>query len=148
MSDILLLICCILSGFCVGLFLQRRKTEQVLFLRDLTNYLSLLRANVSSKRIPLPGFNEQFSAQCSKGFAEYLSGSKTLPFPKNDATQINAFFDGLSCTNSDELLKHIDYYEKIFARLSSVYFDQADKQKGRYVKLGVLLGAMVGVLFL
>lgn len=148
MSGILLLICCILSGFFVGLFLQRRKAEQVAYLKDLTNYLSLFRANVNSKRIPLPRFNQDFAKRCSSTFAESLQGDISLPFPKNDAQQIIAFFDGLTCANSIELGKHLDYYEKVFAQMANGYFTQADKQKGMYVKLGILTGAMVGVLFL
>lgn len=147
MTGILVLICCILCGFCVGLFLQRRQTEQVAFLTDLTNYLSLLRVNVDGKRLPLPQFDSQFCQRAGESFKQYLCGNKSVPLSATDGKIVASFFDGLKCNTGAELVRHIEYYQQVFAQVSARYLQNAEKQRGMYIKLGVLLGAMIGVLF-
>ena len=68
MTDILLLICCIFVGLLLGLFLQRRERERSEFVKDLSNYVALLRLNLDTKRRPIKEINKEFGEKCGKAF--------------------------------------------------------------------------------
>lgn len=147
MSGILLLICCILCGFCVGLFLQRRERDCVAFVEDLLRYIDLLRVNIDTERKSLAAFDSEFVTRCGKPFAGYRTGTGGAP-SKRTGKLADDFFDGaVACNNSQQLAKHLDYYKAVVtAQLAEM--SGGGKRKGLYVKLGLLLGAMVGLLFL
>lgn len=147
MSGILLLICCILCGFCVGLFLQRRERDNVTFVEDLLRYIDLLRVNIDTERKSLAAFDSEFVARCGKQFSDYRSGTGGAP-GKRTGKLADDFFDGVvACNNSQQLAKHLDYYKAVVAA-QLAEMSCGGKRKGLYVKLGLLLGAMVGLLFL
>lgn len=147
MSGILLLICCILCGFCVGLFLQRREKDCMTFVEDLLRYIDLLRVNIDTERKSLAVFDGEFISRCGKQFSDYRSGTGGAP-SKRTGKLADEFFDGVvACNNSQQLAKHLDYYKAVVAaQLAEMSY--GGKRKGLYVKLGLLLGAMVGLLFL
>lgn len=147
MSGILLLICCILCGFCVGLFLQRRERDCVAFVEDLLRYIDLLRVNIDTERKSIAAFDSEFVTRCGKPFADYRTGTGGAP-SKSTGKLADDFFDGVvACNNSQQLAKHLDYYKAVVAAQLAEMSD-GGKRKGLYVKLGLLLGAMVGLLFL
>ena len=147
MSGILLLICCILCGFCVGLFLQRRERDNVTFVEDLLRYIDLLRVNIDTERKSLAAFDSEFVARCGKQFSDYRSGTGGAPC-KRTGKLADDFFDGVvACNNSQQLAKHLDYYKAVVAA-QLAEMTCGGKRKDLYVKLGLLLGAMVGLLFL
>ena len=57
MIDIIIIICCILGGFALGKFLERRTIEKGKFYQDLTTYVMLLKYNVTCRQLELSGFN-------------------------------------------------------------------------------------------
>lgn len=148
MSGILVLICCVLVGFCVGLFLQRRKTDNLSFVEDLLKYIELFRVNVTTGQKTIEDFDKEFLSACGKAFADYKNGL-SVGLDKSVKALADEFFVGAEqANNSQQLLKHLDYF---CAKAQSKYAEvskNADKQKGLYVKLGLLTGAMVGLLFL
>lgn len=148
MSGILVLICCILVGFCVGLFLQRRKTDNLSFVEDLLKYIELFRVNVTTGRKTIQGFDEEFAATCGRAFADYKNNLSS-GLDKDVKTLADEFFVGAEqANNSQQLLKHLDYFQTKVGSKYAEFSKNADKQKGLYVKLGLLTGAMVGLLFL
>lgn len=148
MSGILLLICCILCGFCVGLFLQRRERDCVTFVEDLLRYIDLLRVNIDTERKSLAAFDSEFISRCGKQFSDYRSGTGGGAPNKRTGKLADDFFDGVvACNNSQQLAKHLDYYKAVVAA-QLAEMSCGGKRKGLYVKLGLLLGAMVGLLFL
>lgn len=148
MSGILLLIYCILCGFCVGLFLQRREKDCMTFVEDLLRYIDLLRVNIDTERKSLAVFDSEFISRCGKQFSDYhRSGTGGAP-SKRTGKLADCFFDGVvACNNSQQLAKHLDYYKAVVAA-QLAEMSCGGKRKGLYVKLGLLLGAMVGLLFL
>lgn len=129
----------------MGLFLQRREKDCVTFVEDLLRYIDLLRVNIDTERKSLAVFDSEFISRCGKQFSDYRSGTGGAPSKR---TLADDFFDGVvACNNSQQLAKHLDYYKAVVAA-QLAEMSCGGKRKGLYVKLGLLLGAMVGLLFL
>ena len=80
-------------------------------------------------------------------FADYLSESK---LPQMNALQkklMADFFGNLDCVSGNELLQHMEMFETQFADCLKDC-DAEAKKSSVYVKTGLLLGAMAGILFL
>ena len=150
MTDILLLICSIFVGLLLGLFLQRREKEANEFVKDLSSYVQILRLNLDTKRRPIKEINKEFMDSCGKGFKLFLQApySTKIPVDKQLRTDVIMFVDGLRCDSSAELVKHLDYYGTLFSLRSDKVDNEAKKKSGLFVKLGLLLGAMVGILLM
>lgn len=147
MKDIILIIACALCGFFLGKFLERQSVRKNDFYRDLTKYLYMLKLNVNSRQIELEKFNVEFCNAASLTFAEFLQKARYPRFLKsNEKNDVKTFIDGLSCTSSAELLKHIEYYVSIFESKSKQLLENESKRSCLFVKLGILLGVMIGIL--
>ena len=147
MIDIILFLCTTLAGFFLGLYLQRRVTRLNDMWNDLSRYISTLKLNVTGRQCELANFNAEFVGSCSATFRECLVEKK---FPKLNAQRkkrLEDFFAALDCTGSEQLLQNLDFYAKQFEP-DLKESNEAVKKSSMYVKLGILLGAMVGILFL
>lgn len=147
MLDIILLLCTTAAGFLVGLYLQKRVARHNEMWNDLTRYISALKLNVTGRQRELADFNAEFVSTCGATFRDCLNSKK---YPKLNAQQkkrIEDFFANLDCAGSEQLLQNLDYYAKQF---EGDLKDSAEavKKSSVYVKLGILLGAMIGILFL
>lgn len=132
----------------MGLFLQRRERDCVTFVEDLLRYIDLLRVNIDTERKSLAAFDSEFISRCGKQFSDYRSGTGGGAPNKRTGKLADDFFDGVvACNNSQQLAKHLDYYKAVVAA-QLAEMSCGGKRKGLYVKLGLLLGAMVGLLFL
>lgn len=147
MTSIVIFSCCTLGGFCVGLFVDKRLKEQCVFVADLHRYALQLNANVLSLRQRLDQFDRTFASQCSASFSSFLLTQTHLPLNKSDGAVVREFFDGLACNSCQQLSEHLRFYLQLFADMSARYAEQSKKQKGLYAKLGILVGAMTGLLF-
>ena len=118
-------------------------------MKDLSNYVALLRLNLDTKRRPIKEINKEFGEKCGKAFRTYLTDPTAyIPTDKQLRADVVAFTQGLSCGSSSELAKHLDYYGKMFAELADKAEKDGKSKSGLFVKLGLLLGAMVGILFM
>ena len=95
----------------------------------------------------LADFNAEFSANCSETFKECLLAKKYPKLKGQQTKRLTEFFASLDCVGSEQLLQNLDFYAKQF---EGDLKDSAEavKKSSIYVKLGILLGAMVGILFL
>lgn len=148
MIDIIIIICCILGGFAIGKFVERKVVSKGKFYRDLVRYASTLNENISGRQLEIAQFNQQFILNCGKEFGDYLTVRQIkIKIPKPQQDNIENFFSNLSCSSSQSLSNHIALYLKIFA-------DDAESVQGEvskatiYSKLGMLLGAMLGILLI
>lgn len=149
MIDIIIVIGCILGGFVIGKFFERRISEKGAFYKDLTRYLSLLKDNVNGKQLELSGFNEEFSKNCGRSFADFIATKQLkLKIAKPQKDNISSFFDHLDCVSSQALVEHINYYGKILADDAEDVFRNEVAKSSIYGKLGMLLGAMLGILLI
>ena len=148
MIDIIILIACTLCGLACGKYLEKRIKRKGEFYNDLTRYVSLLKINVQGRKLELARFNQEFCTQCSQVFADYLRDGK-VRFSLNSLQKSNVskFFDNLSCSSSTELYNHIDFCGNVL----SADAKQAESEVAKasvYVKLGLLLGLMVGIVLM
>ena len=146
MTNIILFICCALGGFFCGLYLKKRVTQKNALFADLVKYTVSLQMNVGGKQLEMGEFNAEFCTHCSEVFKDALQQK----FPALSASQKNAvqdFFAHLDCASGDALINHLAYYQKQFESISSETASEA-KKSSLYTKLGLLLGVMLGILFL
>lgn len=148
MFNIIIIICCILAGFALGKFVERKVAEKGKFYQDLTSYVALLKDNVSGRQLELTNFNKQFSQNCCKAFCDYITlGELKIRLSKVQKVNLTKFFDNTDCISSQALVEHIEYHGKILKDdAQKVMLDEVAKST-IYAKLGMLLGAMLGILF-
>ena len=148
MINIIILISCTLCGLAVGKYLEKRTKRRGEFYNDLVRYMTLLKINVEGRKLELADFNADFSKQCSNDFVEFLStGKMKCSLNSLQKSNLNKFFDNLSCASSTELYKHIEYCAGILGNDAKQIESEVSKASV-YVKIGLLLGLMVGIVFM
>lgn len=149
MTNIILLIACILCGYACGKYIEKRVKRKGEFFTDLHRYVSLLKANVDGRRVELNKFNEEFASNCSSVFHTYLDECKIkCNVSSVQKSNITKFFENLSCASSKELSEHLEYYGAQFEADSKAVSENEVAKASVYVKLGILLGAMIGIVFM
>ena len=149
MIDIIILFACTLCGFACGKYLEKRIKRKGEFCSDLARYATSLKINVEGRKLELASFNEEFSAQCSEHFADFLRDGKIrCSLPALQKANVTKFFDNLSCSSSSELDKHIEYYNGVFTAFAKQVTENEVAKASVYVKLGILLGMMVGIVLI
>lgn len=147
MINIIVVVCCIMAGFAVGKYIEHRICEKGKFYQDLTMYIALLKDNVSGRQVEMSAFNSEFAQKSSKAFSDYLLHKELkLRLNKAQKDNLSAFFDNLDCVSSQALLEHIGYHGKILADDSQKVIQNEVAKSSVYGKLGMLLGAMLGIL--
>ena len=149
MINIIILIACTLCGFACGKYLEKRVKRKGEFYNDLARYVMLLKINVEGRKLEIGKFNEEFSAQCSQTFSDYLfEGKIKCSLNAIQKGNLTKFFANLSCGSSDELSKHIDYYSVLINADAKQVIDGEVAKASVYVKLGILFGMMVGIVLM
>ena len=148
MTDIVILIACSLCGFACGRLVEKRCLRRAEFVADLDKYVALFRANIEGRQIEKELFDREFCQNCSDVFREYMQTGK-LRCKLSSAFQkdLDIFWNGLSCVNTDELKKNVDF----FANIVSQELKKIQQDKGKlsvYTKLGILLGVTVGIVLM
>lgn len=147
MLDIIILICCTLIGFALGKLFEKKICAKGRFYQDLTAYIVLLRDNVVGRQLELSSFNESFVQNCGEAFGVYLLKSELqVRLDKAKRKNLEAFFNGMDCISSSALIEHINYYGKVFSEDAKSAREDAAKSS-IYPKIGMLLGAILGILF-
>lgn len=147
MTGIILLCCSVLCGFLAGRYFQRRVLRKNEMLVDVMKYISALKLNVTGKQQELEKFNESFLQGSSKTFREFLSERRMPALSPLQKKRIEDCFANLDCVSGEQLLQHLDFYGQQLQGDLSECAEEA-KKSSVYVKLGLLLGAMLGILFL
>ena len=76
MTDIIVLICCILGGFFVGRYTQSVINAKNLFYLDTLKYIENLQLNIKTKQIGISSFNQEYSKICTSEFKAFLLDNK------------------------------------------------------------------------
>jgi hypothetical protein len=118
------------------------------FFADLTKYILLLKANVATSRIEVPTFNKEFSKSSSAVFANFLSNNNDLSYlSKQQKALVVSFVESLKTTTSAQLMNNLDYYYQLVNAEYSLITNSA-RNSFACVKLGILMGVMVGILLM
>ena len=147
MTNIILFLCCVLTGFLAGRAMQKRSLVRADIFSDVTQYVSALKINVTGKQQEMELFNAEFLKNCSDGFRNYFADKKCGFVNRTQKQHLDGFFGNLNCSSGELLLQHLNFYEKIFEQDWNSILEEA-KKSAVYVKLGLLSGAMAGILFL
>lgn len=137
-----------MCGFACGKYLEKRIKRKGDFFSDLSRYLTLLKVNIEGRQVELEEFNREFCTNSSSVFREYIQNGKVkcaLSSAQKDS--ISAFFSHLDCVSTQELVKHIEYYSYVFSTENKLVEAEVTKAS-IYVKLGILLGVMVGIVLM
>ncbi|MCM1395424.1 MAG: hypothetical protein NC132_04845 [Corallococcus sp.] len=114
---------------------------------DLLKYIAALKLNVNGRQVELEKFNADFCVNCSGAFSAALCQNK-FPRMKSDKRKtVQDFFANLNCASGNQLLQHLEFYESQL-RPDAEQCAQSAAKSAVYVKIGMLLGAMIGILFL
>ena len=148
MIDILIIIGCTLIGYLLGKYIERKIFDKGKFYQDLTSYVMLLKDNVNGRQLELSSFNLEYSQGSGKIFSDFLLNNNLKShLSKTQKDNLTAFFSKLDCVSSQALIEHIDYYGKILNDDAQNVLQNEVAKSSIYAKLGMLLGAMVGILF-
>lgn len=148
MTNIIIVICCILAGFVLGKFIEKKIGEKGGFYQDLTAYILQLKDNVIGRQLELTEFNQNFAAKSGCAFAEFIQNRKLKTrLNKTQKDNLMRFFDNLDCVSSQALIDHINYHSKILTDDAQKVMQCEVTRASVYSKLGMLLGAMLGILF-
>ena len=149
MTDILIVICCILGGFALGKFIEKQICIKGKFYQDLNKYVALLKDNVNGRQLELAKFNEEFVKRSGTVFAEFLENGKLkLHLSKSQKNNVSAFFDNLDCASSQALIEHINFHSGLLSDDAKTVLENEVAKSSIYGKLGMLLGAMLGILLI
>lgn len=147
MTGIIIVICCTLAGFAIGKYFQNRITDKGNFYRDLSSYVAILKDNVCGRQLEMSAFNAQFAQNCGKHFGEYLlNGKLNVRLSKLQKGNLIAFFGNLDCVSSQALMEQLDYHGKIIVDDAQAVLKNETAKAQIYSKIGMLLGAMLGIL--
>ena len=148
MLDTIILIACALCGFVCGKFLEKRVKRKGELYSDLCRYVTLLKVNVEGRQVELSTFDTEFATNCSPTFREYLQNRKfKCSLTNAQKNEVTSFFDNMDCVSSQELRKHIEYYATLFES-SRQEVEKDVARSSIYVKLGILLGVMIGIVLM
>ncbi len=147
MINIILLLCCIFVGFLLGIVARKQVVARAELFADAVKYVGLFKLNVGGKRLEVAQFNARFLSDCSESFGRYLEKRESCRMSAQHKKHLQEFFDNLDCTSGEAVIQHLDFYEKIFREDWDACRASATKSS-LYVKLGLLIGAMIGILFL
>lgn len=147
MIRIIAFVCCVVGGFAFGLHLKKRAVQKNNLYADLVRYCVALQLNVCGKQLELGTFNADFCQSCSAPFCEALQQKTYCYCSALQKKGLSDFFANLDCVGGGALLEHLKFFQKQFETDLSEASASA-KKASIYVKLGLLLGVMAGILFL
>lgn len=147
MINIILSICCILMGLLLGIAVKKQIVARAEVFSDAVKYAELFKLNVTGKRLEVAQFNANFLQECSKPFRAYFTDKDCCRLSAQQRKHLKDFFDNLDCINGEALLQHLNFCQSVLQDDLSICKDAAAKSS-LFVKLGLLLGVMVGILFL
>lgn len=130
-----------------GVYLKKRAVKKSELFSDIVRYCSALQLNVTGKQLELAAFDAEFAKNCSAPFCEALTQKNYSYCSALQKKRLDDFFSNLDCVGGDALLEHLRFFQKQFEADFSESAAAA-KKASLYVKLGLLLGVMVGILFL
>ena len=151
----------VLSSFCgfmIGLALTKRNKERENYYRDAVKLCSHLINNISYKADKISSVisgAEVDSAALKKNIAEYETylggGEFSLSdncLTKKEGADVKAFFMELGRYDGDTQLSELRRREGEFKQKFNDIKAKNDKQGNMYIKLGLLVGLLIGILLI
>ena len=151
MTDIIILFCTSALGYLVGQAWEKHQLRKEKLYCNLYEFCVKFRANITTSKMVLPAFVQEFCASASKDFVSccnsFLFGKQTKfnLVKGNEYHYLEKFFAGLDANNQVALMDHLNYFCHYFnSVLSQVQMENKSKAK-LGLKLGLLCGVIVGL---
>lgn len=129
----------------LGKYCKRRLTERHAALCDAARYAQALKVNVEGRQQQMTQFTEQFCMTASQPFCNVVQG-KYGCLKGTEKAVVAEFFAKTQYSSAEELSYTLSEYGERLRALAEEARIQAEKTV--YPKVGLLLGAMAGILFL
>lgn len=155
MTDIVLLILCILLGFWLGRCWERQMwlREEVISLH--CEFARNLLSNVKCGKVTMTQFVSDFTAECKsdafiKCVDKFFYGKETSIGVKLTTQQLKSISDFWSgrFTSTQQFISHIEYYIDYFGNLSRQLKEECRQRSSLGMKLGILLGSALGLMLI
>lgn len=155
MTDIVLLILCILLGFWLGRCWERKMwlREEVISLH--CEFARNLLSNVKCGKVTMTQFVSDFTAECKsdafiKCVDKFFYGKETSIGVKLTTQQLKSISDFWSgrFTSTQQFISHIEYYIDYFGNLSRQLKEECRQRSSLGMKLGILLGSALGLMLI
>lgn len=155
MTDIVLLILCILLGFWLGRCWERQMwlREEVISLH--CEFARNLLSNVKCGKVTMTQFVSDFTVECKsdafiKCVDKFFYGKETSIGVKLTTQQLKSISDFWSgrFTSTQQFISHIEYYIDYFGNLSRQLKEECRQRSSLGVKLGILLGSALGLMLI
>lgn len=155
MTDIILLILCILLGFWLGRCWERQMwlREEVISLH--CEFARNLLSNVKCGKVTMTQFVSDFTAECKsdafiKCVDKFFYGKETSIGVKLTTQQLKSISDFWSgrFTSTQQFISHIEYYIDYFGNLSRQLKEECRQRSSLGMKLGILLGSALGLMLI
>lgn len=138
-----------MCGYALGKYLEKRSVEKGQFYQDLRKYVSQLKENIGGRNLEIDSYNSSFASNSSRIFADYLMAGKIkCRLSDTQKNNLNEFFGSLDCVSSEQLSAHIEYYEKVLLEDLRYVQEKEVARAAVYGKVGALIGAIIGILFM
>ena len=155
MTDIVLLILCILLGFWLGRCWERQMwlREEVISLH--CEFARNLLSNVKCGKVTMTQFVSDFTAECKsdafiKCVDKFFYDKETSIGVKLTTQQLKSISDFWSgrFTSTQQFISHIEYYIDYFGNLSRQLKEECRQRSSLGMKLGILLGSALGLMLI
>lgn len=155
MTDIVLLILCILLGFWLGKSWERQMwlREEVISLH--CEFARNLLSNVKCGKVTMTQFVSDFTVECKsdafiKCVDKFFYGKETSIGVKLTTQQLKSISDFWSgrFTSTQQFISHIEYYIDYFGNLSRQLKEECRQRSSLGMKLGILLGSALGLMLI
>ncbi|MCM1043841.1 MAG: stage III sporulation protein AB [Corallococcus sp.] len=146
MTDIVILILTGITGFLVGKHLENKLTKRERVFGELCAFCDSMANNIKSEKIALNDFIDMYQKKSSDEFSKVIKGASPI-LAKHENEKVAEFLDGIKTSNTDFCLRHIERYSEIFKSFLEKQLAEANSKRNVYIKVGVLMGIAVGLLF-
>ena len=149
MTDIIVLICCILGGFFVGRYTQSVINAKNQFYLDTLKYIENLQINIKTKQIGISSFNQEYSKICTSEFKAFLLDNKIeVRLSRAERKNILSLTNTMLDTSSDTLFSNLSFVSKLINDDYQLFYNSKFLKSKVYDKIGLLVGAIVGILLM
>lgn len=146
------------SGLMIGLALSRRDRERELYYKDIVKLCSVMSNNISFKSDKIISVIEtaEFESKALKKnlseYKQYLNGGQLKLtdncLNKAETARVRQFLNELGRYDGETQLNELSRTEGEFKLKYNELKEKNNKQGNMFIKLGLLFGALIGILLI
>lgn len=120
-----------------------------LFYLDTLKYIENLQINIKTKQIGISLFNQEYSKICTSEFKAFLLDNKIeVRLSRAERKNILSLTNTMLDTSSDSLYSNLSFVSKQINDDYQLFYNSMFLKSKVYDKIGLLVGAIVGILLM